>query len=230
MSDPSIFTQRRAVQVENDARMLPARGKMESQLLVILPGTAAATVNDIRHTGAADQIIQIRHFDAWKGSAIVTTLTIYPQDIVGGWDNFTGYGEPPLPFIQPWKAAPVVLLTNYGPYNPAGDILGHRAIDFKKEPDFNHAQRQYLLTALVIPPPPVGDLSTQIFKPQQFFEPPLWVSPNRGAWFIVLMPNIAPPPPQPPVPFPFIPNTATVDVRLNVGYQPWKVHLKDVIG
>jgi hypothetical protein len=230
MSDPTIILRPRSINVDNGQRLISQRGKRESSLLVILPGTSAASVNDVRPRVGAEILEQYQSFNAWKGSAVVTTLTNYPQDILSGWDNFLGYGEPAAPFIRQRVASGVILLTNYGPYDAAQDLLGHRSIDFEIEPPFNQGQQQYLLTALVYPPPPDGDLSTQYHRPQEFTDSTFTDQPNRGAWHIVLMPEIAPPPPNPPVPFPYIPNTATVDVRLKVGYQPWKVHRDDVIG
>jgi hypothetical protein len=232
MSDPTIILRPRTTIVSNGERFITSRGKKEAQLLVamVAPAVTPATYFFFQKSNRSQDFFPSQQdFSSWSPARIHTILTIYPQDIIAGWDNFLGHGEPPPPFIQERRAAGAIFLTNYGPYYYPQDLLGHRTIDFQVEPPFIQQQRQYLLTALVPAPQVAGDVSGPRLG-ADVIETYTHIASFKGAWHIVLMPDIAPPPPPPPVLFPYIPNTATVDVRLKHGYQPWRVRKGDVIG
>ncbi len=212
VADQSLCGSARAAQAINEVTLISSRGKLESFLLVILMGTAAAvTTIDQRAIGAPTQIQESQTISPRRGSALITVLNAYPNDVVAGWDNFSGFPTPPVFTQQQSTAALIPALTPYAPYDPAPDIIYggfRRKPDFQVRPDFIR-QAPFSFRNLEFNPPPIGDLTT-FYRPDPYFAP-VQIDPkaNTGAWYITLVPA-GPIPPTPPEPTPIWPPPSSI--------------------
>lgn len=201
VADQSLCGSGRATEAINEVTLISSRGKLESYLLIILMGTAAAIATvDNRATGAPIQVHSSQIITANKGNALLTILNAYPNDIVAGWDNFAGFPIPPVFTQQQSTAALIPALTPYAAYDPAPDIIYsgfRRKPDFQVRPDFIK-QSPFSFRNFDTNPPPVGDLTT-FYRPKPYFAPAqLDAKANKGAWYITLVPQGPSPPPPPP--------------------------------
>ncbi len=206
MSDPTVLIYPRAEIVDGGSRVITQQGRAASLFLILILGTAAAALpNDIR-TGAKAQTFVAPVIDAtaWKPSPLLTILGAFPPDVTTGFDTFGWWPKPPPDFIQQRSPALITSLTGYTPYNAGTDVLqrGNRKPWFDAKPDFIQESPSSLLVAQQIKPPPLGDLTTQLRKPQDSWPARIWDSKSPGAWYITLLPALAPLPPPPPVPPP----------------------------
>jgi len=205
MADTSIPGRLRPDLLE-DVRVLTSRGKREVALLVVLAGVAAvATTTDVKATVRPDNIQETeRVITRAPASPLISILSLYPDDIVTGSDNFNGWPPPEPPFIQQQTHVPLLITqTSYAAYNPAPDVFykGFRRTPwFVDEPPFIRQQTASLLIGLVPAPVPSGDLTTFQRRPQATFDAETFIQKSTGAWHIALMPNLGPvpPPPGPP--------------------------------
>lgn len=212
-SDVSVPGRIRSEIITN-TRILGQRGKLESALLIVLAVVGYTGSNEVH--AAKSQVFEQRpdFIASWQPSPIITTLTQYPSDVVVGMDNYVGWPPPEPPFIQQQTTQPLVIdLQSYAGYNPAPDTFYkqfQRTPVFEEKPPFIQERLRSLIN-LTINPAPVGDLTTQLRKPQWFVESPRDDRKNPGAWHIVLLPQIGPQPPPPsPGPSPVWPLPSTI--------------------
>jgi hypothetical protein len=210
MSSTDVFA-RPKYDVITQTKTLTSRAK--SATMIVLMGTSAfATPTDVKATPRPDIITQTRTVSSWKGNPLITILSVYPNDIVTGFDNFEGFGTPTPDFIQAQKVPLVTSLTSYASYAPGPDIIYpqfRRKPDFQIAPDFIKQQGQYP-NNLIVQVAPVGDLTTLQRKPQSFWPASYNDQKNNGAWHIVLFPLGPLPPPPPPPPPPVWPPPSTI--------------------
>lgn len=167
-------------------------------------GVAAAATPNFVHYHPNTEVYEAETFiQPWTFKSRLI-LNAYPNDLGSGWDNFVGAGEPEPPFIQQQKGSLPVVLTQNVPYNPALDIRPFlkRIPYFDPPQEFVQPQKSVLQTALRPNPPPPGDLTTFRKRLLVFDEAKVFDSPYKYAWYIPLLPSLAPLPPPPPVPPP----------------------------
>jgi hypothetical protein len=201
VSDPTINLPPNAEVVDNGTRIVTSRAR--NPLIVLMGVAAAATPNYVHYHAPAEVYESETFIQPWTFKSRLI-LNAYPNDIGSGWDNFVGVGEPEPPFIQQQKGSLPVVLTQNVPYNPNLDIRPFlkRTPYFDPPQEFVQPQKSVINTALRPNPPPIGDLTTLRRKPAVFEEAKVFDSPYKYAWYIPLLPGLAPLPPPPPVPPP----------------------------
>jgi len=212
VADPTINQPPKAEVVDNGTRIVTSRGR--NVWLILLGTAAAATPNFVHYKPNTDVYESQTFIQPWSFKSRLI-LNAYPTDIVSGWDNFIGSGEPEPPFIQAQKGSLPVVLTQNVPYNPAQDIQRvKRSTHVDPPQEFIQPQRSVLQTSLRPNPPPAGDLTTLRRKPAVFEEARVFDWPNKPSWFVTLLPTEAPlpPPPVPPPPTPWPPPSTVTNL------------------
>jgi hypothetical protein len=198
MADTLVYGRIKADQLE-ETRVLSARGKQETALLIVLVGTAASLQGSTVFPFVPNEVINdIKYITSYKGNVFLTVLNAYPNDVVAGYDNFDNYW-PEAPFVQQRTVQLVSVLTDYTPYNSSlvfRDVIGkafRQKVEFYIEPDFIQQWKINPQPLIFKPVPPVGDLSTQYKRPVEFFDTPYWdISQENAGRMVVMMPQLAP--------------------------------------
>jgi hypothetical protein len=210
MTDTTVPGRNKPDLIDNGVRVLT---RSPNNRQIILQGTAASPVTTSFGRTPSPELVDngTKWITRSPGGYLLGILSVYPGDVVTGFDNFDGWPTTE-PFNQQQSHASLIpVLKSYAAYNAGTDIIYSQ---FRRKPFFG-PQDEYAQAATINPflsapqghsvinggggvIPPVYPIDLiGIYKPRQNqanFLPNEYNQTEKGAWHIVLMPTLAPQP------------------------------------